>query len=71
MSKRDFDPFGEPVPASETPVTNGSEWLKLVGNGIFWLLVAGIVLARAFYFQPAVFTLEPVAVWTQTVLAAL
>jgi hypothetical protein len=71
MSQSDFDAFGEPVPAVTAPTAQGNRWLKWIGNGIFWLLVAGIVLTRAAYFEPGVFRFESVANWTHTLLAAL
>lgn len=71
MSELDYDPFGEPVLPAEQSVATGNKWLKLAGNGLFWLLVGSIVLTRAIYFQPGAFKLEAVAGWMQTMLASL
>ncbi|WP_354044398.1 hypothetical protein [Bradyrhizobium sp. LB12.1] len=37
------------------PRSRGSKLLLRVGTGLFWSLVAGIVLARAAYFEPGVY----------------
>ncbi|WP_349630356.1 hypothetical protein [Bradyrhizobium canariense] len=37
------------------PRSRGSKLLLRVGTGLFWSLVAGIVLARAAFFEPGVY----------------
>jgi hypothetical protein len=73
MSQSAFDPFGEPVPAIDPSVANGraSTWLKTAGTSVFWVLVVGIVLARAVYFEPGVFNFEHAVAWAQGLFAAL
>jgi hypothetical protein len=73
MSNSAYDPFGEPVPAVEGSIAQerASKWLKSAGTSLFWLLVAGIVLARAVYFEPGVFSFEPAVAWAQGLLALL
>jgi len=73
MSQPAFDPFGEPVPAVEQPIASdrASEWLKSAGTSLFWLLVAGIVAARAVYFEPGTFSFEKAVAWAQGLLAFL
>ena len=44
------------VSATDTqPRSRGSKLLLRVGTGLFWSLVAGIVLARAAFFEPGVY----------------
>jgi len=73
MSQSAFDPFGEPVPAVDTSIASGraSNWLKTAGTSVFWVLVVGIVLARAVYFEPGVFSFERAVAWAQGLFAAL
>ena len=73
MSQSAFDPFGEPVPAVETSIAreSASTWLKTAGTSVFWVLVVGIVLARAVYFEPGVFSFERAVAWAQGLFAAL
>ncbi|MFB9269330.1 hypothetical protein ACFFWD_40535 [Bradyrhizobium erythrophlei] len=73
MSQSAYDPFGEPVPAVDNSIVNGraSQWLKTAGTSVFWVLVAAIVLARAVYFEPGVFSFERAVAWAQGLLAAL
>jgi hypothetical protein len=73
MSQPAYDPFGEPVPTAETPVASAraSYWLKSTGSSAFWALVAGIVLARAVYFEPGNFSFDRAVAWVQGVFAFL
>lgn len=73
MSQSAFDPFGEPVPAVDNSIAGerASSWLKTAGTSVFWGLVAVIVLARAVYFDPAVFSFERAVAWAQGLFAAL
>ena len=73
MSQSAYDPFGEPVPAVENSIapTRASQWLKSAGTSLFWVLVVGIVLARAVYFEPGVFNFDRVVAWAQGLFAAL
>ena len=73
MSQSAFDPFGEPVPAIDPPIASerASQWLKTAGTGVFWVLALGIVLARAVYFEPGVFSFERAVAWAQGLFAAL
>ena len=73
MSQSAFDPFGEPVPAIDPSIDGGrvSRWLKTAGTSVFWVLVVGIVLARAVYFEPGVFNFEHAVAWAQGLFAAL
>jgi hypothetical protein len=56
MQEIRFEAFGEPVKYDKSPVAapDGpiSSWLTLAGTGLFWSLVAVIVVARAVYFVP-------------------
>lgn len=49
-----FDPFGEPVAqaASHDQRSAASRIALRSGVGLFWVLVVGIVAARAVYFDP-------------------
>ncbi|QPF86583.1 hypothetical protein IC762_10005 [Bradyrhizobium genosp. L] len=73
MSQSAYDPFGEPVPAAEPSGANAraSQWLKTAGTSVFWVLVVGIVLARAVYFEPGVFSFERAVAWAQGLFAAI
>jgi hypothetical protein len=73
MSQSAFDPFGEPVPAVDPSIASEgvSKWLKTAGTSVFWVLVVGIVLARAVYFEPGVFSFEHAVAWAQGLFAAL
>jgi len=73
MSQSAFDPFGEPVPAAEpSPASDrATKWLKSAGTGMFWLLVAVIVLARAVYFEPGSLSFDRAVAWMQGLLAVL
>jgi hypothetical protein len=57
MERTRFEPFGEQlVSAADTqPKSRGSKLLLRVGTGLFWSLVAGIVFARAAFFEPGVY----------------
>ena len=73
MRQPAFDPFGEPVPPVEPSIAEdrASNWLKTAGAGLFWLLAGVIVLARAIYFEPGVFSFDGAVAWAQSVLALL
>lgn len=73
MSQPDYDPFGEPVPTAEPPATpvRASNWLKSAGTGVFWVLVAAIVIARGAYFEPGSFSFERAVAWVQGVFPFL
>jgi hypothetical protein len=73
MSQTAFDPFGEPVPTVDSSAASEgvSKWLKTAGTSVFWVLVIGIVLARAVYFEPGVFRFERAVAWAQGLFAAL
>ena len=54
MSEIQFEPFGEQV-EKYTSASGQSPLQRAVsraGIGIFWTLVAGIVIARAIFFDP-------------------
>lgn len=72
MSNPGFDAFGEPI-AAESVRTPGraSSWLLRAGTSAFWLLVAGIVIARAAYFETGVFNFDRAVAWAQGLFAAL
>lgn len=73
MSQPAYDPFGEPVPAAEPSLApdRASKWLKSTGTSLFWVLVAGIVLARAVYFEPGSFSFDHAVAWVQGLVALL
>jgi hypothetical protein len=73
MSQPAFDPFGEPVPAVAPAIASDrpSKWLKSTGTSVFWVLVVGIVLARAVYFEPGTFSFDRAVAWVQGVFAFL
>ena len=73
MSQSAYDPFGEPIPATDPSVTpNGaSKWIKSAGIGLFWGLVGITVLARAVYFEPGDLSFERVVAWAQSLLVSL
>lgn len=73
MSQSAFDPFGEPLPTVDhsTESERASKWLKTAGTSVFWVLAVGIVLARAVYFEPGVFSFERAVAWAQGLFAAL
>jgi hypothetical protein len=72
MSNPGFDAFGEPI-AAESPAgpVRGSAFLLRAGTGVFWLLVAGIVFARAVYFEPGAFSFDRAVAWAQGLFAFL
>jgi hypothetical protein len=45
--------------------------LKSAGIGLFWSLVGIIVLARAMYFEPGVFSFERAVAWAQGLFSLL
>jgi hypothetical protein len=57
MERTGFEPFGEQlVSATDTqPRSRASKMLLRAGTGLFWSLVAAIVLARAAFFEPGVY----------------
>jgi hypothetical protein len=57
MERTGFEPFGEQlVSTTDTqPRSRASKMLLRAGTGLFWSLVAAIVLARAAFFQPGVY----------------
>jgi hypothetical protein len=58
MERLNFEPFGERM-AQEDGLAQASRASKLLlwaGSAAFWSLVAVIVLARAAYFSPNVFS---------------
>lgn len=57
MDRLKYEPFGERLaPEGETgPRSRASKYLLWSGTGLFWSLVAAIVLARAAFFEPGVF----------------
>jgi hypothetical protein len=57
MERTGFEPFGEQlVSAKDTqPNSRASKFLLRAGTGLFWSLVAAIVLARAAFFEPGVY----------------
>jgi hypothetical protein len=57
MERVNFEPFGEPL-VSETdgqPRSRASKYLLRAGTGLFWSLVAAIVVARAAFFEPGIY----------------
>lgn len=57
MDRLNFEPFGEPlIPAGNTRGRSRvSKYLLWTGTGIFWSLVAAIVLVRALFFEPGIY----------------
>ena len=57
MERLGFEPFGERLVAERTarPQARASTYLLRADTGLFWSLVAVIVLARAAYFEPGIF----------------
>ena len=57
MEHMGYEPFGERLVSERDarPRSPVSRYLLWVGTGLFWSLVAAIVLARAAYFQPGFF----------------
>ena len=49
-----YEPFGERVEAEtkDAPQSRTPRMLARAGAGLFWILLAAIVTARAIYFQP-------------------
>lgn len=52
-----FEPFGEQLVSTSDsqPKPRASRLLLRLGTTLFWSLVAGIVLARAAFFEPGVY----------------
>lgn len=57
MERTGFEPFGEQLAsATDTqPRSRASNMLLRAGTGLFWSLVAAIVMARAAFFEPGVY----------------
>jgi hypothetical protein len=57
MDRLRYEPFGERLaPEGEAgPRSRASKYLLWTGTGLFWSLVAAIVIARAVIFEPGVF----------------
>ena len=57
MERLRYEPFGERLaPEGDArPRSRASRYLLWAGTGLFWSLVAGIVLARAAFFEPGVY----------------
>ena len=57
MDRTGFEPFGEQlVSATDTqPKSRASRLLLRTGTALFWSLIAGIVLARAVFFEPGIY----------------
>ena len=57
MERTGFEPFGEQlVSATDAqPKSRASKLLLRAGTTVFWSLVAGIVLARAAFFEPGIY----------------
>jgi hypothetical protein len=57
MEHMGYEPFGERLaPEGEAgPRSRASKYLLRTGIGLFWSLVAAIVVARAAIFEPGVF----------------
>jgi hypothetical protein len=57
MERLRYEPFGERLAPERdaAPRSRASRYLLWAGTGVFWSLVATIVLARAVYFEPGVF----------------
>ena len=57
MDRLRYEPFGERLaPEGEArPASRASRYLLWAGTGLFWSLVATIVLARAAFFEPGFF----------------
>jgi hypothetical protein len=63
MEQSRFEPFGEPI-AQQAPGGQdrpASKWLLWTGSAVFWSMVAGIVVARAAYFDAGVFNFDRLA----------
>ena len=72
MSNPGFDAFGEPIAAESAGApARGSAWLLRAGTSVFWLLVVGIVFARAVYFEPGAFSFDRAVAWAQGLFAFL
>ncbi|WP_249144275.1 hypothetical protein [Bradyrhizobium lablabi] len=67
----EFDPYGEPVPPVDNSIAGerASKWLKSAGTSVFWVLVVGIVVARAAFFEPGQFSFEGAVAWAQELVA--
>ena len=71
MERMKFEPFGEQLVdrGTSSPGNGGaSRWLLRAGSAVFWSIVAVIVVARATYFDPAVFDFDRLAAILRSVL---
>jgi hypothetical protein len=57
MEQTRFEPFGEYLPQDDDsrPRGRASRWVLWTGSAIFWSAVTFVVVARAAFFDPAVF----------------
>lgn len=57
MERLGFEPFGERLAPEEDagPRSRAPKYLIWAGTGLFWSLVATIVLARAAIFEPGIY----------------
>ena len=57
MERLRYEPFGERLApeGDAAPSSRASRYLLWAGTGLFWSLVAAIVIARAVFFEPGVF----------------
>ena len=57
MERTGFEPFGEQLGSAtdSQPKSRASRLLLRAGTTVFWSLIAGIVLARAAFFEPGIY----------------
>jgi len=57
MERNGFEPFGEQMMSATDlqPRSRTQKVLLRAGTGLFWSLVAAIVLARAAFFEPGLY----------------
>lgn len=57
MDPATFEPFGGAVPLSGEAAARarGARWLVRAGVVLFWTIAIAIVIARALWFEPALF----------------
>ena len=69
MERLKFEPFGERLTQEDSLRRGGraSKWLLWSGSAAFWSLVVAIVLARAAYFEPGVFSFDRLATLARAV----
>jgi hypothetical protein len=64
MERTKFEPFGERLAdreASSRSSERVSRSMLWAGSAVFWTIVAVVVVARATYFDPAVFNFNRLA----------